>query len=94
MANVLNGNTWHVDTTGDLPNSAGKVHYVLCTPTSANMVVILQEQVSGNPTKLHVRSGSTETVIVSLDGNPIFFPTGIKAATITNAEVTIVWEAK
>ena len=94
MANVLNGNTWHVDATGDLPNSAGRVRYAICTPTAATMVVVLAEQVAGNPTKLHVRTTSNTTQVVDVQNSGIYFPTGIKVVTLTNAEVTLVWEAK
>jgi hypothetical protein len=93
MANVLNGNTWYIDATGDLTDSAGRVHSVIVTPTAANFVLIIKEQASGTPIKFQVRNATADTAVINLQ-KPMFFPTGINVDTLTNAVVTLVWEAK
>jgi hypothetical protein len=94
MANILNGNTWYIDATGDLSNSSGRVHSIVVAPTAANFVVIIKEQASGTPTKFQIRNATADTVFLNFQSKPIFFPTGIKIDTLTNAVVTLVWEAK
>lgn len=92
MANVRNGNTFYVDSTGDLNTTATKASYIVVTATSANAVVILQDAVSNsNKIRLAVAtSGDSETFDFSL--RPLYFPGGIAVSTLTNAVACIVVE--
>jgi hypothetical protein len=95
LANVLNGNTWYVDTahasaSDDLALKDVRVSYVVVTATGANAVVVLGDP-DTNDTKLDLRvatSGSCE--VFEFDSLPIRFPNGVKVKTLTNAVATLV----
>lgn len=93
MANVTNGNTVYVDSTGTLLSKPARLHYLILTATAANAVVVLQDT-TGSSTKLDYRNATSGTsVILDCSTAPIFFPTGIKVSTLTNALVTVVYGA-
>lgn len=96
MANVLNGNTWFVDTqytseADDLVRKQLLVVYVTVTATGANGRIVLGDSGPNPATKFDLRvaaAGTTE--IFRLDLKPALFPNGIRAITLSNAVATIV----
>lgn len=96
MANVLNGNTWYVDTqytseADDLVRKQALVAYILVTATGANGKLVLADSSSNPAIKFDLRvpvSGTTE--IFRFEAKPALFPNGIRALTLTNAVATVV----
>ena len=88
MANVRNGNSHYVDSTGTLTSVSTVVLKVFVTTTAANAVVVLQDtNASTNKIILKVAAdGSTEEFELGVS-----FPTGVKVATLTNAIMTVVY---
>lgn len=96
MANVLNGNSFYVDTAftnaaDDLVRKQALVVYVVVTATAANGRIVLSD-VGNNPDlklDLRVPSANSTQPFVFVD-NPVIFPNGIRISTLTNAVATIV----
>lgn len=91
MANVRQGNTHYVDSTGTLDADPVKVLGIIVTATSANAVVVFQGD-TGSANRLDLRvatSGATQDFDFS--ARPISFPKGIKVSTLTNAIVTVIY---
>lgn len=94
MANVRSGNSWYIDTVGNLgaddTNTAKNVVYILLTSTSANAIAILRDRDS-NQLKTELRLDTAgHTQHFKFEIAPISFPGGIKVDTLTNCNVTIV----
>jgi hypothetical protein len=90
MANVLNGNTLYVDTAGDLKTTPTKVYFITVTATAANSILALADTSSSVP-KIELRvatSGATQ--LFDFSANPLFFPNGVEATTVTTARATLV----
>lgn len=94
--NVLNGNTWYVDTahvsnSDDLVRKQALVVYIIVTATASNGRIVLGD-VGANPDiKLDLRvATSGESRIFSFPEKPINFPNGIRAITVTNAVATVI----
>lgn len=90
MANVRNSNTYYIDTANQNPLVASniKVMHISITPTAANGQVVLQDYTTGI-TKIDLRSDTANrTLFFSFKENPIVFPNGILASTVTNAVCT------
>lgn len=67
MANVDNGNTIYLDSTGAISNTRGLViKHVIITPTAASASLILRDQATGTPTKLRID--------IAAAGNPLHIP--------------------
>jgi hypothetical protein len=92
MANIRNANTYYIDATGSLAVKGVRVWSVFLTNTAANAVVTLKD-VSSGATKLTVKNPTDGTTVLhDLTNNPIVFPNGIDATTVTNCVVTLVVE--
>jgi hypothetical protein len=93
MANVSAGNSSYVDATGVLKSDKGtKVAYVVLTATAANAVLVLQDNAGTPVNKCNFKvatDGSSQTFDFS--SNPIVFPNGVKASTVTNAIALVVY---
>lgn len=90
MANVVNGNTLSVDSTGDVTSKATKVYYVTVTATSANCILVLSD-IGASAKKIELRvAASGTTQLFDFSYNPIFFPNGVEATTVTNGVATLV----
>ena len=98
MANTRGGNTYYIDTqysasisaTTELVISNIRVHYVLVTGTTSNAHVVLSDN---GITKLDLRvPNSGETRMFRFDAFPVLFTTSIRATTLANALVTVVFE--
>jgi len=91
MANAVNGNTIFVDTADTLLNKKGvRVAYVIVTATSANAVLVLQDNTQSiNKIDLRVAT-SGESKVFDFSETPLYFPGGVKASTVTNTNSTLV----
>jgi hypothetical protein len=91
MANVLNGNTVYVDSTGTLTSAPTRVHYIILTATGNNSILALQDETtSANKVNLReVTAGMSQ--VFDFSANPLYFPTGVKVSTLTNAIVTVIY---
>jgi hypothetical protein len=90
MANVKNGNTLFVDSTGAVSSTKTLVHYVIVTATSANAVVVFSDATTLQK-KADIRVvAAGETQRFDFSANPIHFPNGVHATTVTSAAVTLV----
>jgi len=96
MANVLNNNTFYIDTafsssSDDLVRKNALVAYILVTATAANGRIVLSDVASSPDLKLDLRvatSGASQEFIFV--DNPVVFPNGIRVSVLTNAIATIV----
>lgn len=93
MANVDNGNTIYLDSTGAISNTRGLViKHVIITPTAASASLILRDQATGTPTKLRIDIAAAGNPLhIPLGDAGMLFPTGIDVGTITNCVVTLVY---
>ena len=92
MANVVNGNTIYIDSTGTIASTVGmKAAFISVTATGANAVLVLQDTTTtSNKADLRVAT-SGETKVFDFSRAPIQFPNGIIISTLTNAIATIVF---
>lgn len=96
MANVLNGNSFYVDTAystsaDDLVRASVLVSYVIVTTTAANGVVLAGDVAGTSPSKLSLKlAANTSSQIFDFSRRPILFPNGIRVTTLTNCVVTFV----
>lgn len=96
MANVLNGNTWYVDTVhstdaDDVVRKQALVAYIIVTATGANGRIVLGDSANNPANKLDLRvpvSGTSQ--IFRFGERPLMFPNGIRCLLISNAVATIV----
>lgn len=93
MANILNGNTFYIDTAGseDLVRKQALVAYIVVTATGANARIVLNDVGTNPVVKLDLRvatAGTTE--IFRFEEKPLLFPNGIRVSTLTNAVATLV----
>lgn len=96
MANVLNGNSFYVDTAftnsaDDLVKKQALVVYIAVTATAANGRIVLGDVAASPDLKIDLRvatSGTTQ--LFSFVDNPVIFPNGIRVITLTNAVATVV----
>ena len=98
MANTRGGNTYYIDTQYSASISATtelvipniRVYYVLVTGTTSNAHVVLEDN---GVVKLDLRVPNTgETRIFRFSDFPVLFTTSIRASTLVNALVTVVFE--
>src|SRR5262245_48370533 len=96
MANVLNGNTFYIDTQGsttedDLVRKQTLVTYITITSTGANGRVVLSDVGTNPTTKIDLRVAVANTSeLFRYAEKPLMFPNGIKVSVLTNAVVTVV----
>jgi hypothetical protein len=91
MANATNGNTIYIDTTGDVTTKKNvRVPYVTVSASSANAVLLLSDPDGTNKIDLRVAAAG-ETQLFDFSEQPLLFPNGIKAETVTNAIATVVY---
>lgn len=94
MANVTNGNSVYVDSTGALDvatNQNIKVAYIIVTSTAASAVVQLQDDFSAPVNKIDFRVDTADkTLCYDFADNPLTFPNGIRVSTLTNATLTLI----
>lgn len=96
MANVLNGNTFFIDTAhssavDDLDRKQVLVTGIVVTATGANGRIVLGDKASNSPPKLDLRvadSGTTQSFIFR--DSIVLFPNGIQVITLTNAVATVI----
>ena len=92
MANVRSGNSHYVDATGVLESEACSITGVVLTATSANAVLELADS-AGTTKKLNLRvATSGESRHFNFSEASIYFPNGIKVATLTNAIATVLYK--
>ena len=94
MANVSNGNSIYVDSTGALDVATNlniKVAYIVMTSTAASAAAQLQDDFGTPVNKIDLRIDTTDkTICYDFAETPITFPNGIRVSTLTNATLTIV----
>lgn len=96
MANVLNGNTFKVDTahttdSDDLIRKQALVVYIVVRATGANGRIVLSDVGTNPDQKIDLSipvSGVTE--IYPFEACPLIFPNGVRVAVLSNAVATIV----
>jgi hypothetical protein len=93
MANASAGNSSYVDTTGVIGASSNeKVAYVVVSTTAANGVLTLQDNAASPVNKVTLKlaaDGSSQ--LFDFSKNPIVFPNGVKASTVTDCVATVVY---
>ena len=96
MANVLNGNTWFVDTqytseADDLVRKQLLVVYITVTATAANGRIVVGDSGSNPAPKFDLRVAVANTTeIFRFEAKPSLFPNGIRVLTLSNAVATVV----
>lgn len=93
MANVNNGNTLFIDSTGNVSDTRGlTAKHVIVTATAASASLILRDQDTGNSSKLRVDIASAGSVVhLPLEEHGIYFPNGVNVGTATNCVATLVY---
>jgi hypothetical protein len=88
LANVKQGNSHYIDSTGDLITTPVTVKRVFLAATGAGAVLVLGDP-SGSLKRFDLRvatSGATSTFEIEA-----YFPNGVEVTTLTNAVATIVY---
>lgn len=94
MANVRNGNTIYVDSTGDLTTTATRVYYIVFSATGANAVMTLQDS-GANVNKITLsHPNDKESHVFDFSARPLYFPGGVAVSTLTNGVITLVAEVQ
>ena len=94
MANVRSGNTFYVDSAGDLTTTGTRVYYILVSAINNGAVLILQDATSHVNVIRLAASNDKDTHLYDFSARPLFFPGGIEVDTITNMNATIVAEER
>lgn len=89
MANAVQTNTAYVDSTGTLITQKNiQVTQITLSPTAANAQLVLQDVNGTN--KIDMRGATSyDTQSIFFKDNPIVFPNGIVASTVTNCVATL-----
>jgi len=94
MANVKSGNTWYIDSTGDLDGSisytALNVHHIVVTSTGSAGTITLQDAAT-NVNKISLAVEANKTLHIPLRDNPIAFSGGIGVSALSNCTASIVY---
>lgn len=94
MANVRNGNTIFVDSTGDLTTTGTRVYYITVTATAANASITLQDS-GANVNKITVSTPTDDdTRILDFSMRPMYFPGGVAVSAIVNCVATLITEVQ
>ncbi len=91
MANVQNGNSFYVDSTGALTTSKNvRVSQIVFTPAAANDQMILKNEGTSGALKIKIR-GSTANETTSIQfTTPLIFPGGIYVDTVTSGALATI----
>lgn len=95
MANVVNGNTAYIDSTGIVINRKNVLaSYIIISASSASaQLVLVDPATAGDANKLNISLTSANDVVqIDLIHNPMLFPNGIKVSTATSVVATIVFK--
>lgn len=89
MANVHNGNTLFIDTTGTVgPTKNVKIAYMVVSVTGASPALTLQD---GTTNKLDLTfQASTSPQLFDFSAAPIYFPNGVNVSVRNSCTVTLV----
>lgn len=95
MANVRNGNTIYLDSTGAATTANEinvKVAYIIFTPDAANDVLELKDDDTSGDLKFYIRGATAkDSMMFDFSYSPLLFPNGIYVSTITaGAKATII----
>ena len=96
MANVLNGNSWYVDSAyttsaDDLIRPSTQVNYIVVTTTAANAILVMGDVQGTSSTKMELRvAASGASQLFDFSRKPLLFPNGIRITTLTNCKATFV----
>lgn len=94
MANGRQGNIHWVDTAGDLSTEKNiKVAHIFVTATAASAILVLSDTSDNNLLELR-QPTSGLTLHIPCESVPLVFPKGLKAKTVTNCTVAIVYTSK
>jgi hypothetical protein len=98
VANVENGNSVYIDSTGQVTDT-GKpalVSYIVFTTTAANDELILKDDDTNGSLKIAIKHATADdTVMYDFSSKPIFFPNGIYCSTIsTGATATLIGDKR
>lgn len=92
MANVRNGNSVYIDSTGTVDASGVRVVGIVLTSTAANAVLVLTDNAGSPVNKCDLRvATSGESQFFDFSISPLWFPSGLKVGTLTNAKAMIVY---
>lgn len=92
VANVRNGNTYYVDSTGSLDIKNIKISSIYLTSTGASARIVLSDSSTG-ATKIDLRiAASGESKLFESENASIVFPNGITITTLSNAVATLLLE--
>lgn len=94
MANARSGNTFFVDTAGDLTTIGTRVYYIIISATNNGAVLVLQDATSHVNVLRLSAVNDKDSHIFDFSARPLFFPGGIEVDTITNMNATIVAEER
>lgn len=90
MANVRSGNTYYIDSTGDLAIKNLKVSKVTVTST-ANSAAIIMQDVETQLNKVEFRIDTTDkTQSFDYIINPMLFTNGLRISSISNCNATCI----
>lgn len=95
MANVRRGNTWNIDSTGELETANNvKVVAAIVTPTSAGGYIELSETSASSTKKVRLGGATSgDTLMFDLSDTPMIF-NGLYVLTVTNAVATLILSDK
>jgi len=94
MANVVNGNTMKIDSTGDV--LVKKNILVTCLIVTSTGAATFELQDSDGTTfvdKIRIKLDvADKTESLDLTNGPIVFPNGVRVKTVTNCEATAIFK--
>jgi hypothetical protein len=93
VANATAGNSSYIDTAGVVgATTNAKVSYVIVTSSAAGGLITLQDNAGTPVTKVTFKVATDEeTKVFDFSQNPIVFPNGVKASTVTDCVATVVY---
>lgn len=88
MANVQNGNSAYVDSTGQLTEGRTLLSAIVFTPAAADDQLILKDDDTNGSLKIAIQAATAkQTVIIDLSNTPLLFPNGVYVSTITSGAI-------
>lgn len=92
MANVRNGNSYYVDSTGTLDIGALAVASILLTSNGGAGTITLQDNTAPATNKMTIKVPNNESVLIDFNLKPVSFAKGIVVSALTTALATIVFQ--
>lgn len=93
MANIRNSNTAYIDTAAaltDIEKRNIKITGILVTPDGGGVAQLVLQDKTTTANKVDIRMQSTDrSELYNYTENPLVFPNGIVAATVTNCVATL-----